>query len=320
MTGRFCNPGVTLESISDVNCPVLPDGFDLSLAGANASKSLADASRIDMSWYWADLPLGTYALSATTCHVARTDYFIPGSAESADRRHPATRSHSTRKPEYPAARLLLAGPAAAHDVGRDIYDPGLPAGPRQLRLAERVQRRPATLSGRAERRNADRRRCAAVRGCLHVVAPCRNLVVLPARLAELLLRRWHDYRGRQAIRVHDGRLHLVQPLSSRTRSSSSSDQETGGRLSLPWARVLESGRRAQHQCILLESTHDLEAGRQPVASEAARNRRRRQPGQVERVRESSPAQVARLDTVDRSGRFSPTGKAVQGSVGVSSRS
>jgi hypothetical protein len=80
VTGRLCNPGVTLESISDANCPVLPEGFDLALVGGNSSKSLADASRVDMSWYWADLPLGTYALSATALPRGATDYFIPGSA------------------------------------------------------------------------------------------------------------------------------------------------------------------------------------------------------------------------------------------------
>jgi hypothetical protein len=80
VTGRLCNPGVTLESISDANCPVLPEEFDLALVGANTSKSLADASRVDMSWYWADLPLGTYALSATTLPRGAIDYFIPGSA------------------------------------------------------------------------------------------------------------------------------------------------------------------------------------------------------------------------------------------------
>lgn len=80
VTGRLCNPGVTVESISDVNCPVIPSGYDLSLTGATLNRSLSDASQVDSSWYWSDLTLGTYALTATSYPGRATDYFIPGSA------------------------------------------------------------------------------------------------------------------------------------------------------------------------------------------------------------------------------------------------
>jgi hypothetical protein len=80
VTGRLCNPGVTVETISDESCPVIPSGYDLALTGATISRTLADASQVDSSWYWSDLPLGTYALTATGYPGRATDYFIPGSA------------------------------------------------------------------------------------------------------------------------------------------------------------------------------------------------------------------------------------------------
>jgi hypothetical protein len=80
ITGHLCQPGVTIETISDRSCPVLGDGFDLSLANADSSHTLADATRLDASWQWSDLPLGTYTLATTTYPANANDYFVPGSA------------------------------------------------------------------------------------------------------------------------------------------------------------------------------------------------------------------------------------------------
>jgi hypothetical protein len=80
VTGRLCNTGVTIETISDESCPVIPSGYDLALTGATISRTLADASQVDSSWYWSNLPLGTYALTTTGYPGRANDYFIPGSA------------------------------------------------------------------------------------------------------------------------------------------------------------------------------------------------------------------------------------------------
>lgn len=80
VTGRLCNPGVTVETINDENCPVLGSGFDLALANDAGTRTLTDAGQIDATWYWSDLPLGAYSLTATAYPPNATDYFVPGSA------------------------------------------------------------------------------------------------------------------------------------------------------------------------------------------------------------------------------------------------
>ncbi len=80
VTGRLCEPGVTTAKITDAQCPVIPDGFDMALSGPSGSFALANANRIDASWYWTELSLGQYGLSASAYPANANDYFIPGSA------------------------------------------------------------------------------------------------------------------------------------------------------------------------------------------------------------------------------------------------
>jgi hypothetical protein len=80
VTGHLCQPGVTVEQISDRACPVVGDGFDLSLSNGGLSRTLAEAAQIDQTWYWNDLPLGQYAFAATAYPANANDYFVPGSA------------------------------------------------------------------------------------------------------------------------------------------------------------------------------------------------------------------------------------------------
>lgn len=78
--GRLCQPGVSIEEISDAACPVIPEGFDLVLSGPSGTFGLGSANRIDASWYWTELTLGTYSLSPTLYPGNANDYFIPGSS------------------------------------------------------------------------------------------------------------------------------------------------------------------------------------------------------------------------------------------------
>jgi hypothetical protein len=80
VTSRLCEPGVTVEKISERTCPVVGQGFDLSLNSDALSRTLGDAAQIDQTWYWNDLPLGQYAFAATAYPTNANDYFVPGSA------------------------------------------------------------------------------------------------------------------------------------------------------------------------------------------------------------------------------------------------
>src|SRR5689334_4874181 len=57
---------------------------------------------------------------------------------------------------------------------------------------------------------------------------------------------------------------------------------------VPRPRLLECARRAQNESIVVHGPDDLQANRQSIASEAARDRRRGLLRQVERIREGRP--------------------------------
>lgn len=78
--GRLCGPGVTIETISDAACPVIGDGFDMTLNNDPLGLTFSDATLVDGIWSWSGLPLDSYGLTTTRFPAAATDYLIPGSA------------------------------------------------------------------------------------------------------------------------------------------------------------------------------------------------------------------------------------------------
>ncbi|HQY29933.1 MAG TPA: hypothetical protein PK691_01530 [Thermomicrobiales bacterium] len=72
----LCPSGVTETDATSGNCTILPDGWAASVSGNGISIGTADASRIDFSYYFNELPLGTYTLEPTAYPRLAKSYVV----------------------------------------------------------------------------------------------------------------------------------------------------------------------------------------------------------------------------------------------------